>query len=205
MPGTRSGYIVLGMRRDEVILKAAEDLFSQRSYAAVGVAEIGKRAGISGPAIYKHFGSKDEILAVLLERSAMKLLLNFGLPREDPAEDLATIVAGHVDFVLTDPKLASIWVREARSLDGEYARRMARMDERYTERVLTAMRRRFQHRSDADLRSAIWMMIYQLSSLEMWPPEARKTEGLRALMIDLALSGLSALDKPGTVPRSQSA
>jgi AcrR family transcriptional regulator len=193
------------MRRDEVILTAAEDLFSQRSFAGVGVAEIGKRAGVSGPAIYKHFGSKDEILAVLLERSALKLLMRIGVPREDPVEDLHTIVTGHVDFVLNDSKLASIWVREARSLSGEYTRRMTRIAEAYTDRVLAAARRVFSDRTDDELRSAIWMMIYQLSSLEMWPSDARKTNNLRALMIDSALGGLSVLSQPRTVPTAHSA
>jgi AcrR family transcriptional regulator len=193
------------MRRDEAILSVAEDLFSQRGFAAVGVAEIGKKAGISGPAIYKHFGSKDEILAVLLERSALKLLMNIGLPREDPVEDLHAIVEGHVDFVLTDPKLAGIWVREARSLSGQYARRMTRIADGYTDRVLTAMRRRFDHRSDDELRSAIWMMIYQLSCFDLWPVDAHKAEDLRGLVIDTAMGGLSVLEKPRAVPRAPSA
>jgi AcrR family transcriptional regulator len=194
------------MRRDEVILLAAEDLFSERSFAAVGVAEIGKRAGISGPGIYKHFDSKDEILTVLLERSALKLLVSIGNPREDPAEDLDAIVSGHVDFVLNDPKLASIWVREVPSLQQTpQMRRMTRRADAYTDRVLTAARRRFPHRSDDELRTAIWMLIYQLSAVGMWPADARKTRNLRELMIEIALTGLSALGEPLIVPAATSA
>jgi AcrR family transcriptional regulator len=184
------------MQRDEIILAAAEDLFSERSFAAVGVAEIGRRAGISGPGIYKHFGSKDEILAALLERSALKLLINIGRPREDPHEDLESVVTGHVEYVLANPKLASIWVREVRSLGGPYAQRMARIADAYTDRVLTTARRRFPHRGDDELLTAIWMMVYQLSAVDMWPPEARKANDLRELMITIAMAGLSALDDP---------
>ncbi len=38
-----------------MILKAAKDLFYERSFAAVGVDEIGQRAGVTGPMIYSHF------------------------------------------------------------------------------------------------------------------------------------------------------
>jgi AcrR family transcriptional regulator len=176
----------------------------------VGVGARGNAArfldsGISGPGIYKHFGSKEEILAVLLERSALKLLIGLGRPQENPSEDLETVVKGHVEFVLAHPKLASIWVREVRSLGGPYAQRMTRMADAYTDRVLTAMRRRFRHRTDEELLSAIWMMIYQLSALDMWPPEARKADDLEGLMVDITLNGLSALDKPSTVTRASSA
>lgn len=186
------------MRRDEAILAAAEELFSQKSFAAVGVAEIGKVAGISGPAIYRHFGSKDEILATLLERSSMKLLIGLGSPREDSFDDIKAVVTGHVDFVLGDPKLASIWVREARSLTGEYERRMTRIASTYTDRVLNALRRQFARRSDLELLTAAWMMIYQVSSLDLWPPETRKCPSLRELMIESALSALMTLDPATT-------
>jgi hypothetical protein len=67
------------------------------------------------------------------------------------------------------------------------------------------MRRRFAHRDDDELRCAIWMMIYQLSGFDMWPADARKCDDLRALMIDAAVGGLSALDKPRRVPRAHTA
>ena len=52
-------------RRDE-ILAAAVKLFHERGYHATGMDDIGAEAGISGPAIYRHFKGKEEILEVLL-------------------------------------------------------------------------------------------------------------------------------------------
>ena len=54
------------MTRDDQILAAAEKLFFERSFDGVGVDEIGRVAGTSGSAIYRHFPSKDAILAALL-------------------------------------------------------------------------------------------------------------------------------------------
>ena len=56
-------------RRDE-ILAAAVKLFHERGYHATGMDDIGAEAGISGPAIYRHFKGKEEILEVLLLEAA---------------------------------------------------------------------------------------------------------------------------------------
>lgn len=54
----------------ESILQAAAELFSQRGYAGVGVDELAARSGIAKTAIYHYFGSKDGLLAAVLERTA---------------------------------------------------------------------------------------------------------------------------------------
>jgi AcrR family transcriptional regulator len=54
----------------ERILEAAIQLFSERGYAGTGVHEIARRAGIEKAALYWHFGSKEGLLAALLERVA---------------------------------------------------------------------------------------------------------------------------------------
>ena len=64
-----------GLTRDREILKAAARLFARRGFHAVGVDEIGEAAGVTGPAIYRHFGSKDEILGALFETASSDVLL----------------------------------------------------------------------------------------------------------------------------------
>src|SRR3954447_25974979 len=49
--------------RRAVILTAALELFSRQGYQETGIDEIGAASGVSGPAIYRHFGSKQELLA----------------------------------------------------------------------------------------------------------------------------------------------
>jgi len=52
------------------ILNAATELFSQRGFSAAGVDELAARSGIAKTAIYYHFGSKEGLLAAVLERAA---------------------------------------------------------------------------------------------------------------------------------------
>jgi len=53
--------------RREIIHEAALELFAQRGYTGVSIDEIAAKAGISGPAIYRHYRNKEALLAVVLE------------------------------------------------------------------------------------------------------------------------------------------
>src|ERR1700728_3276921 len=105
------------MSRDSEILRAAAELFLEHGYAKVRVDDIGARAGISGPAIYHHFGSQDEILATLFDQPMDHLLLLVGPTRDgDPHEQLRALLVAQAEFAVTDRVLVSVYAREGRSL-----------------------------------------------------------------------------------------
>jgi len=83
-----------------VILQVAKDLFYEKSFAAVGVDEIGARAGVTGPAIYRHFSGKDEILATLFDDALEALSEATAATSSDPFVELEGLVRGHVQFVI---------------------------------------------------------------------------------------------------------
>src|ERR1700737_3812227 len=98
--------------RQAMILKAAKELFYERSFAAVGVDEIGQRAGVTGPAIYRHFRGKDEILAALFDDAIDRLVEVTAIQAEDPWEELEALTRGHALFVLGERELAGVKIRE---------------------------------------------------------------------------------------------
>ena len=57
-----------GAASRERILVAATELFSTRGYAATGLQEVCRRAGIEKAALYWHFGSKEGLLAAVVDR-----------------------------------------------------------------------------------------------------------------------------------------
>ena len=63
-----------GRLRRQQILDAAAELVAAKGFHAVGVAEIGAAAGVTGPAIYRHFANKQELLVALLEQVVDQLL-----------------------------------------------------------------------------------------------------------------------------------
>jgi AcrR family transcriptional regulator len=52
----------------QAIVEAAADLFARQGYRFVSLREIAVRAGISHPALLKHFADKEELLAVVAKR-----------------------------------------------------------------------------------------------------------------------------------------
>jgi AcrR family transcriptional regulator len=57
-------------RSRELLLDAAEALMSEKGYAATPVSAICLRAGVAPTSLYWHFGSKEGLLATVMERGA---------------------------------------------------------------------------------------------------------------------------------------
>ena len=70
-------------RRDQILTAAAE-LFARHGFHGVGIDDIGAAVGISGPALYRHFRSKDAMLGEMLT-SISERLLDGGQARVDAA------------------------------------------------------------------------------------------------------------------------
>lgn len=62
-----------GAERREQLLGVARDLFAERGYEATAVEEIAERAGVSKPVVYQHFGGKEGIYAVVVDREVTAL------------------------------------------------------------------------------------------------------------------------------------
>lgn len=125
--------------RNGVILVAAEQLFAERGFHAVGMAELGAAAGVTGSAIYRHFVSKDEILASLFEEASVELVDRLRPPSTDLREELEGLVDAHLDFTLDRRSLALIWLHEQRSLTAVHRDTFLRRRDRYVKRWLDVL------------------------------------------------------------------
>jgi AcrR family transcriptional regulator len=124
-------------RRQQIIAVAAE-LFAERGFHGVSIYDIGAAMGTSGPALYKHFASKDALLAEMLI-DISKRLLSEGHRRADAsAADgadavLAGLVAWHVEFALTFPALITVQFRDLESLSEQDRHTVRRLQRSYVE------------------------------------------------------------------------
>jgi AcrR family transcriptional regulator len=123
--------------RREQILRAAAQLFAERGSRAVGVDDVGAAVGVTGPAIYRHFASKDAMLAEMLLRISERLLAG-GTERvaaagADPAVQLRALLEFQVDFALDNPALITVQDRDLGSLPPEDAAQVRRLQRRYVE------------------------------------------------------------------------
>src|SRR6202790_3806633 len=83
--------------RRSKLLAAAERLVAERGYLAVRLEDIGAAAGVSGPAIYRHFPNKESLLVELLVGISTRLLAGAREVRSREA-DATTALNGLIDF-----------------------------------------------------------------------------------------------------------
>jgi AcrR family transcriptional regulator len=77
-----------GKERREQLLDVGRTLFAERGFEGTSVEEIAHKAGVSKPVVYEHFGGKEGLYAVVVDREMRRLLdmvtgaLTGGHPRE---------------------------------------------------------------------------------------------------------------------------
>jgi AcrR family transcriptional regulator len=124
------------MSRRDQILETAAELFAQRGYHGVSVADLGAACGISGPALYKHFPSKQAMLAEMLV-SISEELLREGRRRvvetPDPRAALAALVDWHVDFALRHRPLIVVQDRDWESLPADAREQVRALQREYVD------------------------------------------------------------------------
>jgi AcrR family transcriptional regulator len=95
-----------GTQRREQLLDVGRTLFAERGYEATSIEEIAARAGVSKPVVYEHFGGKEGIYAVVVDREMQALTqrissaLTAGHPRklvEQAALALLTYIEDQTD------------------------------------------------------------------------------------------------------------
>jgi AcrR family transcriptional regulator len=189
------GYVAQvtsGDARQKNILEAAAELFYAHSFAAVGMDAIGERAGITGPAVYRHFASKSEILVTLFDEAIDGLIVATGRRFDDPWEELAYLVRGHTAFVIDQRKLAGVKIREERSLNGPSRRRLRDRERRYMDRWLVCLSRCAPALPPDEQTTVVLATVGMLNSTALWPPTALRAGDIPDQMVDLALGGLRA-------------
>ena len=179
-------------RREQILATAAE-LFAARGFHGVSVADLGAACGISGPALYKHFPSKQAMLAEMLT-SISERLLEVGLERVDagggdPTAALRGLVDWHVEFALSHRPLIVVQDRDWESLPDDAREQVRRLQRSYIDLWADQLRRL---RADLDKPDAYAAAQAAFGLLNSTPraghgiPDAR----LRELLGSMALAAL---------------
>jgi AcrR family transcriptional regulator len=74
-PVARERVRMTGQQRREQLLDVGRKLFAEKGFEAVSVEEIAAKAGVSKPVVYEHFGGKEGLYAVLVDREMSYLLV----------------------------------------------------------------------------------------------------------------------------------
>jgi AcrR family transcriptional regulator len=130
--------------RGEQILREAGRLFARRGFHGVSIVELGAAVGISGPALYRHFPSKEALLARMLIGISERLLAGgteLAARIGEPDALLHALVDFQLDFSLREPELITVQDRDLASLPADDRRRVRALQRSYVEVWVDALRR----------------------------------------------------------------
>ena len=173
-------------RRQQILTVAAE-LFAQKGFHGVSIAELGAACGFSGPAIYRHFRSKDAVLAEMLV-SISEELLSVGRQRvrdsDSPRAALAALIDWHVSFALDHKALIVVQDRDWSALPLEAREKVRATQRKYVEVWVKELRAVQPDVTPREARASVHATFGLLNSTphsEFLPPEE-----MRALLSRMA-------------------
>ena len=118
-----------GATRRGTILHAALELFEQRGFQGVGIDEVGDAAGISGPAVYRYYDSKVDLLVDAYEQAGERVLVGVddAIRRARSAPDaLRRLAASYAEVALDSGALITVTEREGWFVPEEHRARIGR-------------------------------------------------------------------------------
>ncbi len=146
----------MSARRAELLAIAA-DLFAERGFANVTVDDIGEAAGVSGPALYHHFASKEALLGEMLidisefllaggSRVVGERVADDGADADDPADTagraLTRLIRFHAEFAIEHRSLITVQFRDLVHASDADRSRVRGLQSRYASLWCTELQRR---------------------------------------------------------------
>jgi AcrR family transcriptional regulator len=195
----RSRVRMTGPERHRQLLDIGRELFAQKGFAATSIEEIAARADVSKPVVYEHFGGKERLYAVVVDREMQLLLDRFnsalsapGHPR-DLLERAAMVL---LDYIEADTDGFRVLTRDApvtssggtfSSLIGEVAGKV--------EHILA---RQFDSRGYEPQMAVVYSqaLVGMVALVGQWWLDNRSLDKheVAAHLVNLAYNGLSHLD-----------
>lgn len=141
--------------RRRALLDAAARLFAERGFDRVSIEDLGAAAGVSGPAVYRHFPGKQSVLAALLIDVSRGLLdggTNVVGCAADAAATLRALITFHVDFAVRNADVIRVQDRDLESLAETEQHTVRTLQRNYVELWVGVLARLDPDAAAADLR-----------------------------------------------------
>ena len=180
--------------RREELLSAAISLFRDRGYAAVSMEDIGARAGMAGPSIYRYFPGKAAILvaggyrmADRLARTAERAVTDAA----DPRAALRALVSSYVDTVLRSDNIMATFANELRNLPDPDRKELVRLQRSYVAEWVRQLRAFAPDLPEPDARVAVHAALTIINDLARTPRLVTRP-GIATELSELAVTVLDA-------------
>jgi AcrR family transcriptional regulator len=195
-----------GKERRQQLLDVGRSLFAEKGFEATSTEEIASRAGVSKPIVYEHFGGKEGLYAVVVDREMQSMLdrVTGALTAGDPRELLEQAALALLTYVEDETDGFRILVRDSpvASTRGTFSSLLNDI----ASQVEYILAREFRSRGFEPKLSGLYSqaLVGMVALTGQWWLEARKPkrDEVAAHLVNLAWNGLSHLEaKPGLTTR----
>ena len=109
-----SGRLTAAARRSQLV-EVGREVFAERGFGATSVEEIASRAKISKPILYNHFGGKEGLYAVIVDRELEYILTRIteAVSSGSPRERLEKATLAYLTYVQERPLGFAVLLRDA--------------------------------------------------------------------------------------------
>ena len=179
------------VRRRELTAAAAR-LFAARGYYAVTVDDLGEALGISGPALYRHFSSKQALLVAVFDQvieQQRERLEDVLSEATDPSSALQAMVELHVRFAVEQRETMAVWRQEFHNLPEADSWRLRRAQRLYVEEWVHVVHELRPELDDASVRA----LVHGVLSLLQSPSDFQSglpDEGVINLLMSMAVAAV---------------
>ena len=188
--------------RRQALLSSAATLFAFNGFNRVSLEDLGAAAGVSGPAVYRHFAGKQAVLGALLLSVSQELLeggRRVAADAGDPAAALARLVQFHVDFALSNPDVIRVQDRDFSNLSDNDQAEVRTLQRNYVELWVEVLQELHGDTDTAELR----MRAHAAFGLINSTPHSVRSHGRRVavksarpLLESMALAALLVTASP---------
>lgn len=187
-----------GQQRREQLLDIGRKLFAEKGFEAVSVEEIAAKAGVSKPVVYEHFGGKEGLYAVVVDREMNYLLhsISDALTAHGARALLEQAALALFDYIDMYPDGFRILVRDSpvSQQTGSFASLIVDVAAQVEHRLAQEFT---AHKISARLAPMYAQMLVGMVALTgQWWLDARKPkkEEVVAHLVNLAWRGLEHMD-----------
>jgi AcrR family transcriptional regulator len=177
--------------RKTQIIAAAGALFYRRGYHNVSTQEIAQEVGITAGALYRHFSSKQDLLAVALTAAFDRAT---EVVRDEAPQDLDEMVRLLAETAGARRELGVLWNRESRHLDADRNRVMRRRFYDFLDELVLQLRATRPELSADDAALLSWCAVGVLTSTSYHSTQmepSATTELMRRLTLAVCTTSLS--------------
>ncbi len=184
--------------RREQLIEVARGLFAERGFEGSAIEEVANRAAVSKPIVYEHFGGKEGLYAVVVDREVDLLLsmMREALTAGTSRELLEQAAIALLDYIEQHPEGFRILVRDTpvgtsasfQTIIGDVATRVEGI-------LMEAFTRRGLDPKTAPMYAQ--MLVGMVGTTGQWWLDTRQPDRhvVAAHLVNLAWNGLSGLEQ----------